>query len=195
MCLQIKRGSNEKEAIELIHKQITDNIENELVNAYLIDDENMSQANVEALYDSKTQKIKNTISNTLSDFRLGLLVNSRGLSSEQVNLLSINSMIANEQVQDETLIGNLDELISVSLAGTLDPSVIPTKGFFKSIGKFFSKVIKTAIVIVSVVIIGVTAVVSSPVANIMIGLPLVIQIIRSAKSTYNWVGWNDWSKW
>lgn len=193
--LTAEKSSNEKEVIDLLHKQINDDIEQELVNAYLFNDENISEANMEVLYESKTEQIKNKISKTISDFRSGLLINSQGLSLEQINLLSMSTMVANEQIQDEMLIDNLDDIASTVLFGSLDQSVVSTKGFFKSIGKFFSKVIKTAIVVVGVAVLAVTAAISSPVANVMIGLPLTIQLIRSSKSIYNWVGWNNWSKW
>lgn len=197
-----------KSVINSLHEEINDEIENDLANAYLVDDEEMSEAQIETLYESDITLIKNKISNKVIGFNNGLLINSRGLTVDQVNFIGITAMVALEAIDDLVLLENLEAAISENL--DLDEPVDSpsTKGLFKKIGKFFTKVVKTVAVVVTYVAVTALTIFNTALAvtesgyvsgsagfKALIGVGTMIELGNTWKKTWNWVGWNDWSRW
>ncbi|MGM1428276.1 hypothetical protein ACS126_03405 [Sphingobacterium lactis] len=197
-----------KSVLNSLHGEINDEIENDLANAYLIDDEGLSDIQIETLYESNVASIKNKVSSKVTNFNNGLLINSRGLTSHQVNLVGITGMVALEAIDDVVLLENLEAVVSANLELEEVVPLAETKGLFKKIGKFFTKVVKTVAVVVTYVVVAAVTVYNAAVAatdsgyaagsaamKAGMGAGAMINFASTWKKTWNWVGWNDWSRW
>lgn len=197
-----------KDVITSLHGEINDEIENDIVNAYLIEDENMSVAQIERLYESHVATIKDKVSSKIINFNSALLVNSRGLTRQQVSMVGVTGMVALEAIDDAVLMENLEEMVSASLVFDESISIVVSKGLFKKIGKFFTKVIKTVAVVVTYVAVAAITVYNAALTitesgyssgsaafKTLLGAGAMANLATSWKKSWKWVGWDNWSKW
>jgi len=135
-------------ALQTLQANINAEIGDDLVNAYLLDNGEMSDAQVESLYESTVETIKGKIASTIEGFRLGLLVNSNGLTPQEVNMVGISALVAMETINDDVLLDNVEEAVNFPIMEDYQKGeVVGTKFFFGLIGGFFGKVVRTVAIV------------------------------------------------
>gem|GEM_PF-6373427 len=154
------------------------------MNAYLLDDGSLSDAQVESLYESTVATIKTKIANTIEGFRVGIIANPNGLTPQEVDMVGLSAFVALESINDDVLLDNVEEMVDVSLPdvavdASLNEGEVATKGWgwFKKVKNFFNKVVRT-VQIVKVYVQAVSQVVVGFMANPIAGVIAVGHAVR-----------------
>jgi len=180
-------------ALQTLQANINAEIGDDLVNAYLLDNGEMSDAQVENLYETTVAAIKGKIANTIEGFRIGLIVNPNGLTREEVDMVGISALVALETINDDVLLDNVEEAVSFPIMEDHQKGeVVGTKFFFGLIGGFFGKLVRTVAIVALVgagLGIGGTLLAFSihPLFGIAYVAAFIETNIRYWKSTWGWI--------
>lgn len=122
-------------------------------------------------------------------------------------MVGISGMVAQEAIADVILLEHLESAVSKDIVINPLP-IAEVKGWFKKVGKFFTKVLKTVAVVATYAIVAAVTVYNVAVAadesgyksgsaalKAIFGAGAMIELASTWKRSWKWVGWNDWSRW
>lgn len=196
----IKTNLNNLEA------SMVDAIKDDVKNAFLLDDTNMSEAQSEMLAEQVSSTLKTKTKNVLQSRIQSINAFPQGLTPQQASMVSMSLMASVSTLDDLVLMENLDAVVTADIFSVEDIPAVPTKGLFGKIGKFFGKVIKSVAVIVASAAVIVAGAVLGYVSNhsnsnsgtnsdytaltgALVGVGVVA---KNSKKWWGWVGWNRW---
>lgn len=196
----IKTNLNNLEA------SMVDAIKDDVKNAFLLDDTNMSEAQSEMLAEQVNSTLKTKIKSVMQNRIQSINTFPQGLTPQQASMVSMSLMASVSTLDDLVLMENLDAIVTADIFSPEEIPAVPTKGLFGKIGKFFGKVIKSVAVIVASAAIIVTGAVLGYVSNhsntnsginsdytaltgALVGVGVVA---KNSKKWWGWVGWNRW---
>lgn len=198
-----------KTNLNTLEESIVDAIKDDVKNAFLLDDNNMTEAQSEMLAEQVNATLKTKVTSTIQNRIQSINAFPQGLTSQQASMVSMSLMASVSTINDLVLMENLDAVITADIFSVPDVPAIPTKGLFGKIGKFFGKVIKSvAVVVASAAVIVVGAVLgyiaseahySNPnhsgnsdytaLTGALVGVGIVA---KQSKKWWGWVGWDRW---
>lgn len=196
-----------KTNLNTLEGSIVDAIKDDVKNAFLLDDNNMTEAQSEMLAEQVNSTLKTKVTNTIQDRIQSLNAFPQGLTPQQASMISMSLMASVSTLNDLVLMENLDAVVTADIFSVPNVPAVATKGLFGKIGKFFVKVIKSvAVVVASAAVIVVGAVVgyiaseahySNPshsgnseytaLTGALVGVGIVA---KNSKKWWGWVGWN-----
>lgn len=200
-----------KANLNSLEESLVDAIKDDVINAYLLDDDNMTEAQSELLAEQANEILKTKTKIVLENKTQSISIFPQGLTPEQANIFSISIMASVVTLDDLNLMENLDGVVNgdvFSGPSIPDEPEILAKGLFGKIGKFFGKVIKSvAVVVASAAIIVGGAVLGylnnhaytnsnnnnsnnsdyTALTGALVGVGIVS---KNSKKWWSWVGWN-----
>lgn len=195
-----------KKNLNSLEESMVDAIKDDVKNAFLLDDLNMSEAQSEILAEQINSTLKTKIKNVLQSRIQGINAFPQGLSPQQASVVSMSLMASLSTLDDIVLMENLDGVVSADIFSVPDLPAVSTKGLFGKIGKFFGKVMKSVAVIVASAAVIVTGTVLGFIINhsnsqseynsdytaltgALVGVGVVV---KNTKKWWGWVGWDRW---
>ncbi|WP_312333629.1 hypothetical protein [Sphingobacterium sp.] len=181
-------------------------IKDDVKNAFLLDDANMSEAQSEQLAEQVSNTLKIKTKSVLENKIQSLNAFPQGLTPQQRSFVSMSLMASVSTLDDLVLMDNLDAVVTADIYAPAQAPVLPAKGLFGKIGKFFGKVIKSVAVVVAsaaVIVVGTMLGYVSNHSNSNSGtnsdytaltgaLVGVGVVAKNSKKWWGWVGWNQW---
>lgn len=124
---------------------MVDAIKDDVKNAFLRDDTNMSEAQSEMLAEQVSSTLKTKTKNVLQNRIQSINAFPQGLTPQQASMVSMSRMTSVSTLGDIVLMENLDAVVTAEIFSVDEFPAVPTKGLFGKIGKFFGNDLKNVI--------------------------------------------------
>lgn len=194
-----------KTNLKNIETSLVDAIKDDVKNAYLVNENNITEAQSEVMAEQAATIIRNKTKSVINGRIQSINAFPQGLTPQQASYVSMSLMASVSTVDDLVLMENLDGVITNDIF-SVPPGPIPAKGLFSKIGKFFGKVIKSVAVVVASVAVVVVGTALGYISNhsnsnsstnsdytaltgALVGVGVVA---KNSRSWWRWVGWNRW---